>query len=134
LAFFKNEEGKIFPPAARLYRMIMSESTFFIWKLRCDRVIKYNGDPYTKAEVQNRWIALLNEKLEIDRALTNRVKFGKQYSVDPLLVLDTWRGSLLEEHKLSRNWLREPEVLVGIVSMRSDRPPSPPDFRETWPD
>ncbi|KAJ7158298.1 hypothetical protein C8R43DRAFT_1095917 [Mycena crocata] len=122
LAVFKTDDGKPDLSSARLYRMIISESIWAIWKMRCDRVIKFGGEAFSQAE------------LSIDRALTNRVKFGKQYSVDPQRVLDTWKGSLYEEEKLPERWLGAPEVLVGVAPMRSNRPPSPPDSRETWPD
>ncbi|KAJ7089042.1 hypothetical protein C8R43DRAFT_835594, partial [Mycena crocata] len=125
LAFFKDDNRKTAPETARLYRMIMSESIWAIWKMRCDRVIKFEGVPYSKAEVHNRWVSLINEKLSIDRALTNKVKFGKQYSVDPQLVLDTCKGFLYEENKLPIKWLGAPEVLVGVAPIRSTRPPSP---------
>ncbi|KAJ7131804.1 hypothetical protein C8R43DRAFT_1089814 [Mycena crocata] len=135
LATFRTGDDKLAPSDDRLYRMIVSESIFFIWKLRCDRVIKYEGlKLYSPQEVRNRWIALINEKLHIDRALTNRVKFGRQHAVDPQIVLDTWKGSLFEEEKLPDNWLRAPEVLVGVVSRRSNRSPSPPFSRDPWPD
>ncbi|KAJ7158234.1 hypothetical protein C8R43DRAFT_825415, partial [Mycena crocata] len=98
-----------------LYRMIISESIWAIWKLQCDRVIEFNVEAFSQAEVHNRWVSHMNEKLSIDRALTNRVKFGKQYSVDPQLVIDTWKGSLYEEEKLPQQWLGAPEVLVGVA-------------------
>ncbi|KAJ7615232.1 hypothetical protein DFH06DRAFT_899681, partial [Mycena polygramma] len=62
-------------------------------------------------EVHNRWV---NERLEIDTNLTNKSKYGKQHALSPALVLDTWRGTLLDEGKLPVDWLREPGVLVGI--------------------
>ncbi|KAJ7177487.1 hypothetical protein C8R43DRAFT_1118478 [Mycena crocata] len=47
LATFRSADGKPAPSDERLYRMIVSESMFFIWKLRCDRVIKYEArDPW----------------------------------------------------------------------------------------
>ncbi|KAJ7172888.1 hypothetical protein C8R43DRAFT_821436, partial [Mycena crocata] len=122
LATFKNDDGKIEPETARIYRMIMSESIWAIWKMRCDRVIKFDGEAFSALEVHNRWVSRMNEKLSIDRALTNKVKFGKQYSVSPQLVLDTWRGFLYEEDKLPERWLGAPEVLVGVAPIRSNRP------------
>ncbi|KAJ7610029.1 hypothetical protein DFH06DRAFT_1016813 [Mycena polygramma] len=126
LATFKDENGKNSPPTTRLFRIIMTESMHLIWKLRCDCVIARDGEPPTLNEIHNKWVAIINERLTIDRALTNRVKFGKQHSLPPSLVLDTWKGSLLDEDKLPKDWLRDPEVLVGIVPMRSRRSPSPP--------
>ncbi|KAJ7121451.1 hypothetical protein C8R44DRAFT_831628 [Mycena epipterygia] len=125
LAAFKSE-GKALPSMSRLYKILMTESMYLIWKIRCEVVIGGDGDPKSQSEIHNRWVSMLNECLEIDRNLTNRVRFGKQYSLAPALVLDTWRGTLLNKEKLPDKWLREPEVLVGIVPMRSHRTPSSP--------
>ncbi|KAJ7882339.1 hypothetical protein B0H13DRAFT_1573459, partial [Mycena leptocephala] len=65
-------------------------------------------------EVHNRWVKIMNERLEIDINLTNRSKYGKQHALSPALVLDTWRRTLLDEGTLPADWLREPGVLVGI--------------------
>ncbi|KAJ7151848.1 hypothetical protein C8R43DRAFT_886501 [Mycena crocata] len=97
LATFKSSDGKPAQADDRLYRIIMSETVFFIWKLRCDRVIKNEGAPFSQAEVRNRWIALMNERLHVDRSLTNKIRFGKQYAVHPQLVLDTWRDPSLRK-------------------------------------
>ncbi|KAJ6544447.1 hypothetical protein B0H19DRAFT_855345, partial [Mycena capillaripes] len=65
-------------------------------------------------EVHNRWVYTINERLEIDRNLTNSIKFGQQYSLPRHLVLDNWRGTLLDERDLPKDWLKATEVLVGI--------------------
>ncbi|KAJ7458711.1 hypothetical protein B0H11DRAFT_1693074, partial [Mycena galericulata] len=85
-----------------------------IWKLRCERVIGHDGVPASEQEIHNRWLHAINERIEIDRNLTNHLKFGKQYSVAPSLVLETWKGVIKDEDKLPDDWLRGPEVLVGI--------------------
>ncbi|KAJ7846786.1 hypothetical protein B0H13DRAFT_1646440, partial [Mycena leptocephala] len=126
LANFKGENGKNSPATAQLYRILITESLYLIWKLRCECVISRDGEAPSENEIHNRWVSQMNERLSIDRALTNRIKFGKQYSLAPSLVLGTWKGSLLDEDKLPKDWLRDPEVLVGIMPMRSRRSPSPP--------
>ncbi|KAJ7909935.1 hypothetical protein B0H13DRAFT_2233002 [Mycena leptocephala] len=120
-ALSMGENGKNSPATARFYRILITESLYLIWKLRCECVISRDGEAPSAHEIHNRWVSQMNERLSIDRALTNRIKFGKQYSLAPSLVLDTWKGSLLDEDKMPKDWLRDPEVLVGIVPMRSRR-------------
>ncbi|KAJ7923120.1 ribonuclease H-like protein [Mycena leptocephala] len=112
LAVFKDDAGKPQPALARLYKILMTELAHVIWKLRCDSVIGRGGIPPSTHE--------------IDMNLTNRAKYGKQHALSPALVLDTWRGTLLDEGTLPADWLREPGVLVGITPKRSLRSPSPP--------
>ncbi|KAJ7748895.1 hypothetical protein B0H16DRAFT_1319529 [Mycena metata] len=126
LGTFAGEKGKDSPSTARLYRILMTDSMYLIWKIRCEVVIKDNGVAKTTTEIHNRWVALINERLEIDRNLTNHMRFGKQNSLPPSLVLETWKGTLFDEAKLPQMWLREPEVLVGILPIRSRRSPSQP--------
>jgi ribonuclease HI len=126
LAIFKDDSGKPRPALARLYKILMTESAHVIWKLRCDSVIGREGTPPSTHEVHNRWVKVMNERLEIDVNLTNKLKYGKQHALSPALVLDTWCGTLLDEDTLPDDWLREPGVLVGITPKRSLRSPSPP--------
>ncbi|KAJ7891129.1 hypothetical protein B0H13DRAFT_2234834 [Mycena leptocephala] len=103
LAVFKDDSGKPRPALARLYKILMTESAHVIWKLRCDSVIGREGTPPSTHQVHNRWVKVMNERLEID-----------QHALSPALVLDTWRGTLLDEDTLPDNWLREPGVLVDV--------------------
>jgi ribonuclease HI len=65
----------------------------------------------------------LNLRLDLDRLLTNKVRYGKQNSLDSVLVLQTWSSTLKDEDKLPEDWLRVPKVLVGL---ELSQPPSPP--------
>ncbi|KAJ7258285.1 hypothetical protein C8J57DRAFT_1073772 [Mycena rebaudengoi] len=119
-------EGPPTPVADRLYKILITESAFLIWKLRNDCVISNEGVPVSKPAVHNRWLQIINERLSIDRNLTSELKHGKQYSLSIPLVLETWKGTLKDEGVLPENWIRGPEVLVGIEPLRSNRPLSPP--------
>ncbi|KAJ7885462.1 hypothetical protein B0H13DRAFT_2235279 [Mycena leptocephala] len=112
LAIFKDDSGKPRPALARLYKILMTESAHVIWKLRCDSVIGREGTPPSTHEVHNRWVKVMNERLEIDINLTNKLKYGKQHALSPALVLDTWCGTLLDEDTLPDDWLRETGVLA----------------------
>ncbi|KAJ7624010.1 hypothetical protein B0H17DRAFT_963997 [Mycena rosella] len=126
LASFKDEKGEPLDRHERLYRILISESMHLIWKLRCECVIGCNGEPLIMHEVHNRWLKNINERLEEDMNLTNYLKFGRQHSLLPSVVIDTWKGTLLEEEKLPDDWLRVTGVLVGMAPMRSHRSLSPP--------
>jgi ribonuclease HI len=125
-------EGRKSPADDRLYKILITESTHLIWKLRCEFVVGREGtDPPSDHEVRNKWVFAMNERIEVDRNLTNTLKYGKQYSVAPSLILGTWRGVLKDKDQMPDDWLREPEVLVGIAADRSRRPPSPPVGRRS---
>ena len=52
LAEFKDDEGRAHPGAARLFRILISESAFLIWSLRCERRIeKQDGGPVVTEEL-----------------------------------------------------------------------------------
>ncbi|KAJ7922719.1 hypothetical protein B0H13DRAFT_1865564 [Mycena leptocephala] len=122
MAIFEDKKKRPHAAKARLYRILITESMYLIWKLRCECVIGHNGEPPTANEIHNRWVHTINERLEIDKNLTNELKFGKQYILPRKLVLDAWRGTLHAEKDLPRDWLNKAEVLASIGSRR---PPSP---------
>ncbi|KAJ7089498.1 hypothetical protein C8R43DRAFT_1092558 [Mycena crocata] len=116
-ATFTDEKNRPVPSTGRLYRILITESAFLIWKLRCESVIQHNGAPPTERGVQNRWIWTINERLNIDRS---------QYSLPYSLVLETWKGTLNDEAELPENWISKSEVLVGIIPIGPLQPPASP--------
>ncbi|KAJ7046149.1 hypothetical protein C8F04DRAFT_938809 [Mycena alexandri] len=113
LASITDEKGRNLPGASRLYRILISESFFAIWKIRNDCVIGNGGVPLPASEIQNNWLFAVNQRLDLDRVMTNRKKYGA-VSIQPLLVLQTWANTLKNETELPQNWLIGPRVLVGI--------------------
>ncbi|KAJ7309941.1 hypothetical protein DFH08DRAFT_719139, partial [Mycena albidolilacea] len=74
-------QGKKDRGADRLYRILISETAYQIWKLRCIRVIKRGSDPsryFSEAEIHNKWLACINSRLRSDIILTDQKKFGNQ--------------------------------------------------------
>ncbi|KAJ7049615.1 hypothetical protein C8F01DRAFT_1222526 [Mycena amicta] len=124
LAVFRDANGKELKGSSRLYKILLSESVFLIWKIRCEVVIQDDGVPKHEAKIHNRWLAIINERLEMDKSLTNRRRFGKIHSIHPRLVLDTWRDTLADETQLPDDWIRQDGVLVGMAPMRSLGSPS----------
>jgi len=118
-----SREGKPDTGLNRLSKIITSESAHLIWKLRCERRIEKEDDPqksHSEREIHNRWVQMMNSRLTIDSLSTNVKKFGKK-AVKTKLVLRTWKGCLLDDEGLPRNWCGRKGVLVGIASVRHRR-------------
>ncbi|KAJ7718926.1 hypothetical protein B0H16DRAFT_1666610 [Mycena metata] len=125
LASFSEDNGHPLPGSSRLYRILVSESMFMIWKIRNSCVITRNGEPLPETEIHNKWLYAINQRLKFDCALTNYAKFGKQNSIKSSLVIQTWKSTLMDEDKLPENWTRAPRVLVGTEPKSSPHPPQP---------
>ncbi|KAJ7101781.1 hypothetical protein C8R44DRAFT_641334 [Mycena epipterygia] len=100
------------PGETRLYKIIITESAHLIWRIRNERVIQQNG-PAPLAKIQNRWLKTINNRLAVDCAMTNDLKYGKK-ALKESLVKMTWKKTLKDERTLGRNWPRTVGVLVGI--------------------
>ncbi|KAJ3738305.1 hypothetical protein EV360DRAFT_58207 [Lentinula raphanica] len=106
-----NRKGKPDKAKSRLFRIVVSESTHLIWKLRNNRVINGKGPPST-IEITNKWHFIINSRLATDRLLTRKKTFGKR-ALAASLVLRMWDGTLEDEGNLPEDWTREAGVLVG---------------------
>ncbi|KAJ7078803.1 hypothetical protein C8R44DRAFT_654405, partial [Mycena epipterygia] len=122
LAEFRDDRGRIRRGTQRLYRILISESAYLIWKLRNDRVISRDGAPATEEEVINKWKFAINQRLQVDVTLANRPAKGKRPALAPKLVIETWSGTLDDERSLPAEWLREPRVLVGSRAFPQTQP------------
>ena len=88
----------------RLYRILISESMFVIWKLRNERVIHRAGAELPLQEILNKWNQAILNRFEIDRVLANRPRHGKRASLDPNRVIETWSAVLVNEDNLPKEW------------------------------
>ncbi|KAJ7138286.1 hypothetical protein C8R44DRAFT_607147, partial [Mycena epipterygia] len=70
--------GPAKPAANRLY---------LIWKLRCESVIGRDGKAHSVAEIHNRWVHMLNDRLEVDRFMAYKYSHQNKKLVLPSLVL-----------------------------------------------
>jgi ribonuclease HI len=116
LAEIKNSKGKKMMEANRLFKILVTESAFLIWKFRCDRLMSrksYHSD----SEIHNSWIACINKRLKIDRLLTDTSRYGSR-ALDIKTVLKTWDGVLMDNKNLPDNWIWQSGVLVGIGKFR----------------
>ncbi|KAJ7885634.1 ribonuclease H-like protein, partial [Mycena leptocephala] len=126
LASFEAESKTKPSGVNRLYRILISESVYLIWKIRCERVIGRDGEAHSETEIHNRWVHTLNDRLERDRFMVCDYAHQSKKLVPPSLVVRTWNRTLLSEDKLPKDWLTAtPKVLVGIVPRRSRRSSSP---------
>ncbi|KAJ6523970.1 hypothetical protein DFH09DRAFT_937542, partial [Mycena vulgaris] len=106
----------------RLYRIMITESAYLIWKLRNESVIAKDGAAPSENEIHNRWVHAMNERLDVDRFLATEHPGDNPNFISPAIVLRTWSRVLYEELELPDNWLREPQVLVGITKKSSRAP------------
>ena len=115
LADFRDERKKPIPGANRLYQILISETAHFIWKLRNERIFKLNSEEEWPGEheVHNRWLAIINARLTLDRSATHR-KFDTR-AIKSSTVLDTWTKTLKNEQLLPKNWITSPGVLVDVA-------------------
>ncbi|KAK7029101.1 hypothetical protein R3P38DRAFT_2524708 [Favolaschia claudopus] len=100
------------PGTTRLYKILITESAHLVWRIRNERVIQNTG-PAPLAKIRNRWLKTVNNRLAIDCAMTDRLKYGKK-SLKESLVKSTWRKTLKGERTLARDWPRTVGVLVGV--------------------
>jgi hypothetical protein len=105
----------------KLIRILISESAYFIWKLRCERCISMGNSPeaqHTTHEIHNRWLHVINSKLTMERLLINRRRYGKK-ALSVQSVTETWDEVLLDRMNLPNNWTKQAGVLVGIRPLHS---------------
>ena len=120
LSNFKKNNGNPDKGLNRLFRIIVSESIYMIWKLRCERTITWNNDPsriHTEHEIHNKWLQAINSRLRMDSVQTNS-KIFKKKTIKPKIVLKTWNNCLKDNLHETRNWCGKTGVLVGIAPKR----------------
>ena len=122
LANLRDRDNGKLVGCSRLYTIVVSESAYLIWRLRCEWKIEREEDQeklHTRAEIVGRWLAAINMRLKFDCLMTDRRRYDRK-AVDPELVRKTWSGVLHDEQNLPDDWLSEAGVLVG---MRVERLP-----------
>jgi ribonuclease HI len=108
------ETGKVNKGLTRLRRILITEAAHLIWRRRNERVIPERPKPPpTPAELRNRWIRALNDKIQLDGYLCSKRRFGKK-ARSKKVVLATWRGALRDEAELPEDWTGLSGVLVGM--------------------
>ncbi|KAI0656860.1 hypothetical protein C8Q70DRAFT_920972 [Cubamyces menziesii] len=116
----KDEEGDARIGETRLLRIVMSETTYLVWKVRCERVVEWEAEPereHSKPELTERWYAAINARLELDMKKSDKRLAGKR-ATPTQRVLATWTGSLQNESDLPDDWTGVMGVLVGRPAVR----------------
>ncbi|EIW58325.1 uncharacterized protein TRAVEDRAFT_123382 [Trametes versicolor FP-101664 SS1] len=111
-ASFATENGERRTWQEKLWTILCSESTYLVWKLRCERVIKNEGIQFTAQEVKQRWYATINRRLTLDRNVAKVSKVKRKEKIRK--VQNTWCSVLADVNMLPVNWVVNSEVLVGI--------------------
>ncbi|KAJ3805258.1 hypothetical protein F5876DRAFT_91579 [Lentinula aff. lateritia] len=86
LADFKDGREKRKPEISRLFRILISELAYLIWKLRCERVI--GEKMICKTQITNKWIWTIESRLNLDCLLTSK-KLSKG-KLSKKIVKKTW--------------------------------------------
>ncbi|EJD44641.1 hypothetical protein AURDEDRAFT_65124, partial [Auricularia subglabra TFB-10046 SS5] len=101
---------------SRAFRIIISESAFLIWKIRCKKRIKHADTPewhLSDDEVEERWVRVMRGRRAQDMVLTNKRVFKKRALAESL-ANRTWEDHLDNRNLgTGRDW-NKPGVLVGI--------------------
>lgn len=111
----------------RLFRILITESAYLIWKIRCERRIR-NGDPdragqaHSINEIKNRWCEAISRRINIDREQTNTRKYGRK-AIKFSTVENTWKKILKDADNMPEHWFRRPGLLVSM-DISSWRPPA----------
>lgn len=105
----RDTDGKTLPGESRLYRILISESAYLIWKMRNKRVI--NGEtPPSHREIENRWRRTLESRYQLDTLLTSS-KFGRR-KLSKGVVRSTWAHIVRDDLSPDQIILARPGVLV----------------------
>ncbi|KAJ7872909.1 hypothetical protein B0H13DRAFT_2236247 [Mycena leptocephala] len=73
----------------RLYKILITESAHLIWRTRNERVIQQTGSA-PLAKIRNRRLKIINNRLAMDCAMTDKFKYEKK-ALKISLVKRTWK-------------------------------------------
>ncbi|EIN07783.1 hypothetical protein PUNSTDRAFT_20626, partial [Punctularia strigosozonata HHB-11173 SS5] len=108
-SFEDDKDGSV----SRFYKILIATSAYMIWVIRCERRIQRGEHPekrHTRTEIHNRWVAKINQRLNLDRAMANGSRYGTK-ALARKTVLKTWLGALDDEESLPEDWIWKSAVL-----------------------
>ncbi|TBU26610.1 hypothetical protein BD311DRAFT_667103 [Dichomitus squalens] len=111
-AVFKTEKGVRQTHTEALWTILWSEAVHLIWKLRCERVIRREGNPHDKQEVINAWRATIERRLTLDRRTAVLAKGKKDLKQGNVAAI--WAPIIDGYKDLPEGWVGNSGVLVGI--------------------
>ena len=101
--------------AQRLWRILISESAYLIWKLRCERVVGHSEETdwhHTRQAIEGKWHETINRRLRQD-VVSTRESLG-HLKINHEVVQNTWTKVLDARKKPPPDWAKK-RVLVGIA-------------------
>lgn len=110
----QNQPGRIATPhksakgKSKLLQILVSESAYLIWTIRCERVIQKKH--LDAREIKARWHRAINKRLTEDRIIATEIKRSK-YVIEQLR--NTWEEALKKLRPTPETWIYHDEVLVG---------------------
>jgi hypothetical protein len=112
----RGADGVNLPGASRLYTIIVSESMYMIWQMRCKWRIRQDADPLripTEDQLRKAWVRMINHRLQLEMLMTHKSCFGSK-ALNSRLVEKTWWAVLHDQDQLQGDWINNTRVLVGI--------------------
>ena len=87
--------------ATRLLQILLSETAYLSWTLRCERTIRERE--HTEPEIRATWLKTINRRLSEDKTTATKVLRRKPYTS---LVKNTWTKALQKRHSnLPDDWI-----------------------------
>ncbi|EJD51084.1 hypothetical protein AURDEDRAFT_57515 [Auricularia subglabra TFB-10046 SS5] len=80
----------------RIFKIVVSESAFLIWKIRCEARMEHGGDPewhLPKDAIAERWWKVIRRRKHQDIASVDKVRYGKKAKPKGE-IYETWRDPL----------------------------------------
>ncbi|KAH7911775.1 hypothetical protein BJ138DRAFT_1005912, partial [Hygrophoropsis aurantiaca] len=84
---------------ARLLSILLAESAYLIWVIRCEVVIQGRESP--KNIISKRWIELINKRIQTDRLMAKNKNYKK---INASIVDNTWIKTLKDRQSLQPDW------------------------------
>ncbi|KAI0667436.1 ribonuclease H-like protein, partial [Trametes maxima] len=115
LLTLEDAKGKPKKGLTRLAKILIAESTYLIWVLRCQRVIDWEStdrQEHSEREIKMRWKATMDKRYEMDIAMTNKRVAGNK-AIHKALVKETWEGISARRNDDGNRQNRGSGVLVG---------------------
>ncbi|KNZ71559.1 hypothetical protein J132_08617 [Termitomyces sp. J132] len=102
--------------ASRFSRMIVSEASRTIWKIRCEWRISRETDferRLNEVEIKNTLRRAIAQRMRLDCLATDKSRFGRK-TKSAERVKNTWKNFMPERVDPAKAWRKATEVLVGI--------------------
>ncbi|KAG6815773.1 hypothetical protein H0H93_009054 [Arthromyces matolae] len=99
-----------------LFTILITESAYLIWNLRCEWRIRRKSDPaalHSKTEITNRWKKHIQNKIRMDYLTSDQTKMGVK-ARDRTEVDNTWRHIIPPDENETLDWRRVTGVLAGM--------------------